>query len=641
MFNTNPFSLSQLLNASENGKLQLPDFQRGWVWDDDRIKGLLASISRGFPIGAIMTLQAGGSIRLRSRLIQGVVDAPQNEANAYLLDGQQRLTSLYQALLHKGPVNTRSSRGQRIQRWYYIDMLEAMNPNTDREEAIISVPATRVETRNFGRDISLDLSTQELEFAHHMFPTEQLLDNNTNWLLGYIGYWQNNDVEHPQGNVINFYNKFNESVITAFTSYQLPVIELTKETPKEAVCTVFEKVNTGGVALSVFELATAIFAAEDEDFSLRDDWATRRKRMHGGYSVLRGIEGEQFLQAVALLTTHAKRKEAIAAGSPQNQFPAISCKRNDILSLDVTDYQRWADDLVDAFEHAAKFLHRQFVFNERDVPYTTQVVPLAAIYADLKSELETANAQNLLQRWFWSGIFGEIYGGAVETQYSRDLEQVTEWVRRGVVPTMIAEANFNPERLLSLRTRNSAAYKGLYALQMKSGAKDWRTGNPLVFDTWDQENIDIHHIFPKRWCEREAKPPVPPRLYNSVINKTPIDAKTNRMVGGKAPSKYLPLLEENAISPDTLQQVLKSHWLIATDLLYADKFADCFIARGEEMLKLIGVAMGKPVQNGREAFLNALQDAGHTDDFDDEADVVEYDSIGERAYESDVDIAAD
>ena len=51
MFKTNPVSLKELLDDAESGKIQLPDFQRGWVWDDDRIRGLLASISRGFPVG--------------------------------------------------------------------------------------------------------------------------------------------------------------------------------------------------------------------------------------------------------------------------------------------------------------------------------------------------------------------------------------------------------------------------------------------------------------------------------------------------------------------------------------------------------------------------------------------------------------
>ena len=267
-----------------------------------------------------------------------------------------------------------------------------------------------------------------------MFPTEQFLDSSANWLLGYIGYWQGKNDEHPRGNALEFYNGFNESVIVAFTGYALPVIELTKETPKEAVCTVFEKVNTSAEPLSVFELATAIFAAEDEKFFLRDDWFARRKRLHSGYSVLRGIEGEQFLQAVALLTTHAKRKESIAAGHPQNQSPAISCKRNDILSLNVKDYQYWANKLEEGFENAAKFLRSQYVFTEKNVPYVTQLVPLAAIYAELDKELEPANAQGLLSRWFWSRIFAEAYGSAVETQYSRDIEQVIAWMRSGLVP---------------------------------------------------------------------------------------------------------------------------------------------------------------------------------------------------------------
>ena len=69
MFTTFSLSLKALLNDVQSGKIQLPDFQRGWVWDDDRIRGLLASISRGFPVGAVMTLSSGGDIRFRTRLV--------------------------------------------------------------------------------------------------------------------------------------------------------------------------------------------------------------------------------------------------------------------------------------------------------------------------------------------------------------------------------------------------------------------------------------------------------------------------------------------------------------------------------------------------------------------------------------------
>ena len=493
--------MKKLLDDADSGKIQLPDFQRGWVWDEDRIKGLLASISRGFPIGAIMTLEAGGEIRLKSRTIEGAEWKPENSPDEFLLDGQQRLTSLYQSLLHEGPVDTHDNRGQRIKRWYYVDMLAAMDSDIDREEAIISVPEDRI-ARNFRREIVRDLSSREKEFQQHTMPTERLLDS-MDWLFGYNDYWQARNGAHPSGSLIEFRNGFNQSVLSAFTEYALPVIRLDKETPKEAVCTVFEKVNTGGVTLSMFELVTASFAAQDEDFSLREDWEARRKRLHDKYGALQGIGGDQFLQAVALLTTQQRGRRAVERG--QNRIPAINCRKNDILDLDVSDYREWADRVEAGFVSAAKFLSRQFVFTNRDVPYTTQLVPLAALYVELGEELEPDNANEKLERWFWSGIFGETYGGAIETQYGLDLLEVAAWIRGGLIPTMVNEANFVPERLLSLRTRNSAAYKGLYALQMKSHAADWRTGNPLSFAVWYQENIDIHHIFPKRWCGEDAR----------------------------------------------------------------------------------------------------------------------------------------
>ena len=260
--------------------------------------------------------------------------------------------------------------------------------------------------------------------------------------------------------------------------------------------------------------------------------------MHSGYGALQGISGDQFLQVVTLLTAQQRRRKASAEGRPQNQLPAINCKKNDILGLDVSDYHRWADRVANGFENAARFLRSQFIFTRWDVPYTTQLVPLAALYVELGSELQPANANLKLERWFWSGIFGESYGSAVETQYALDLAQVTEWIRGGPEPTLVSEASFIPERLLSLRTRNSAAYKGLYALQMKNGAADWRTAKALSFAVWDDRHIDIHHIFPVAWC-RKQKPPVPDRLCNSVINKTPIDAETNRRIGSNAPSRYL------------------------------------------------------------------------------------------------------
>ncbi len=611
MFKTNPVSLKNLLDSVDSGKLQLPDFQRPWVWDDDRIRGLLASISRGFPVGAIMTLEAGGEIRLKTKMVEGAEEKPEVQPEAFLLDGQQRLTSLYQSLRHEDAVCTHDNRGKRIRRWYYIDMLAAMDPSVDREDAIVSMPESKQETRDFGREVIQDLSSREREYEQHMIPTERLLDAKLDWLFGYIGHWKDRDNEHPAGGGFAFFEKFSQAVGSAFTEYSLPVISLDKDTPKEAVCTVFQKVNTGGVPLSTFELVTASFAAQDHDFALRDDWDKRKRRLHSAFGSLQGVGGDQFLQAVTLLTTQKRRRRAIAEGISQNlAAPPINCRKNDILGLDVSDYHEWANHVENGFIEAAKFLHSQFIFNRYDVPYSAQLVPLACLYVELGHHLKPAMSKGKLERWFWSGIFSEKYGGGVETQYALDLTQVAAWVRGDSEPVLLREADFNPDRLLSLRTRNSAAYKGLYALQMKSGAADWRTANPLSSDTWYGENIDIHHIFPVAWCEKESesKPKIPRWLYDSIINKTPIDAETNRIIGGSAPSIYLPRLRRS-ITEEQLFKALQAHWL-EPKLMLADQFADCFVKRGEAMLELIGKAMGKQVRSGRETFLNALASAG-------------------------------
>ena len=613
MFTTNPVGLNTLLGQVQSGYIQLPDFQRGWVWDNDRICGLLASISKGFPVGAIMTLAAESDIKFMTRPIEGV-SLNGVKPTLFLLDGQQRLTSLYQAMLHEGPVVTRDNRGKKIRRWYYMDMRGAMDPGIDREDAILSVPENRKVTTDFGRKTMLDLSSPESEYKNHMIPTERLFDPMT-WLFEYIRYWNEEGSGHPDSDATSFCQRFSETILATFANYLLPAINLTKETPKEAVCTVFEKVNTGGVVLNVFELLTASFAADN--FPLRDDWNRRRIRFSESEfsEILRGVSPELFLQAIALLATHKRRRLAIRDGATGRQIPGIGCKRRDILDLNLNEYLEWADRVEDGFKGAAEFLLGQHVFRSSDLPYGTQMVPLAAIHVELGRELNSAEAISRLERWYWSGVFGESYGGSTETQFALDLVEVANYVRKGVEPTLVTEANFIPERLLSLRTRNSAAYKGLYALQMKNGAADWLTGQPLTIATWTARNIDIHHIFPKAWCS-QTDPSIPPSLYNSVINKTPIDAITNRKIGGQGPSRYLPRLEQDGINSEKLNEVLTAHW-INPEHLRVDGFANCFVERGEAMLDLIGRAMGKQIGSGGEVFWNALTSAGYVDDYED------------------------
>lgn len=591
-FDSTKTPLHDLLAWGDSGKLQLPDFQRGWVWDDDRIRSLLASVSVSFPIGAVMLLQTGGDhIRFKPRPLAGTHERLKTiKPDTLILDGQQRLTSLYQALMSQTAVETKDAKNKPIRRWYYISMQKAVEAEADREEALMSVPEDKL-VRSFGGNIVLDVTTPEQEYAGDMFPVHRIFDS-AEWRQAYSEHW-NFDRDK-----MRLFNEFERDVIKRFEQYQIPVIELKKETPKEAVCIVFERVNTGGVALTVFELLTASFAADD--YQLRDDWNAREQRLKSNHPVLRNLQSDDFLQAISLLVTQKRRREAMATGTTVDKLPGISCKRRDILKLEVEDWKTWADRVEDGFVRAARFLYGQKIFKERDLPYRTQLVPLAAIFVDLGKDGETEGARQKIARYYWCGVLGELYGGAIETRFTRDLPEVVAMVRgEAVEPITIQEASFQANRLLTLRTRNSSAYKGIYALLMRDGGRDFRTGEPIEAQTFFDDKIDIHHIFPEKWCKDTG---ITPETYNSVINKTAISAHTNRQIGGRAPSRYLLAVERAAgVDSARMDEILRSH-CIDPALLRADRFWDFYAARAEELLQRIEAATSKSVTRDTDIF---------------------------------------
>ena len=587
-FESNEKPLSDLLEMAASGRLQLPDFQRGWVWDDNHIVSLLASVSLSYPIGAVMTLRTGNpDVNFRPRPLEGVEPVGDQQPEFMLLDGQQRMTSLFFALYSREPVPTRGTRGKDLSRHYYANINACIDPFKDREDdGIISVPEDRKITTGFGRQVLLDLSSREAEIAASHFPLDIVLDGSAtmDWQLAYL---EKGPAERSE--LLDNWKAFAEVVIKPFTSYDVPTIELAKSTPKEAVCQVFEKVNTGGVTLTVFELLTATFAASD--FNLRDDWDSRKERFRD-YPVLDQFSATDFLQVVTLLATFERRAVHIASAQEGDRAPAISCKRKAVLGLDLADYEKWADIAMAGVINTVPFLHSEYIFSARDLPYSTQLVPLSAIRSQLGDHAESHQVNEQLRNWYWCGVFGEMYGGATETRFANDLQDVIAWIREGAAePRTIQEAQFQATRLLTLRTRNSAAYKGLCALQMLRGGRDFRTGKPIDVHAYFDDNIDVHHLFPKKWC---AEKEIAPGIATSVVNKTAINARTNRIIGGDAPSRYLARLEDSyQIDPAELDEIVRSHD-VDPRALRQDDFESFFNQRFERLISQIEEAMDKP-----------------------------------------------
>lgn len=574
---SNDTDLKDLLYQIENGKIQLPDFQRDWVWDDDKICKLIESIASGFPMGAAMFLETGNpAVRFTHRTFTGAPKHSDVNPDRLVLDGQQRLTTLFQVFKGKGATIVNGAKSKE-RRYYYLDIRKALDPHTNMLEAVVSMPENKILTTNIGREIKLDLSTREAEYANMKFPLNLVFSQTDimDWIFGLMSY---------DAASVQIAKEFCDKVLNGIITYKIPVITLTKDTSKEAVCQIFENVNTGGVKLTVFELITASFAADEYD--IRKDWDAIASKFTSHCDILRAVGSTNFLTSIALLTSYKRYCSA-----PDTYV--VSCKKRDVLRMSLSDYKECRSALVNGFLKAADFLVHQGVYTWLDLPYSSQLIPLAAIfaYAEIAGvNLSIQTNKDILSRWYWCGVFGEQYGAANETRYVLDIVGVFQQIADGTLPDTVARANMQPARLLTMQTRNSAAYKGVMALILQDSPLDFMSGNKMNVATYLEESTDIHHIFPQNYCSARYDS----LKWNSVVNKTPIYAGTNRSIGGRAPSEYIRTMFNKGLSEAQIREAITSH-KISYDLLAADDFEGFIIDRATRLLDRIELATGKSI----------------------------------------------
>ena len=329
---------------------------------------------------------------------------------------------------------------------------------------------------------------------------------------------------------------------------------------------------------------TATFATYD--FDLRKDWIECRDKIRSkgetlNTDVMEGVDETSFLTAITLYTTYLSDK-------------MTTCKKKDVLALNFEDYKKNRGILLEGYKMARKFLFQQYVFRKRDLPYTTQLIPLSAICAVIgTAKFNLPSTQKILAKWFWCGIMGEMYGGANETRYATDIEDVVAEIKgKDSQNRTINAAYFSVTRLLSLQTRNSAAYKGIMALVYREQCRDFMQGITMDIVKSMDESPDIHHIFPEAYCKKMG---LDKTKWNSIVNKTPLLPASNRQIGGDAPSVYSGnIMKKVEIDEVELRFRIESH-LVNYDYLIADDFDHYFIARAKAILKVIEAAMGKTI----------------------------------------------
>jgi len=518
----------------------LPDFQRDFVWEPSATQELIVSIANNYPAGSLLRVRDPNRL-FAAREFEGAPPLDGKKHTFLVLDGQQRLTSLYQAFYGVGEHS------------YYLNLKKLIEGH-DFEDAIFHV---RANTKWVQEHENFDIQAREL-----LLPLSVLKGGS-----GQFGRWARkvarglDNVERLE--LEDALADIEERWICTIDDYHFPVVTLSDKTEPDALCTIFETLNRTGIKLSVFELLTARFWPAD--IKLRDLWEKARQR----YPIIHdyAVDPYYVLQSIAL----ASRKNP-------------SCKRKDVLNLEPADINEWWQPVIDGLSQGLEILHDDCkVMRPKWLPYQTMLAPLAAVIAksEMSKGLQAGVRREKLKRWFWCAVFGQAYESSPNSQSARDTADLLAWITEDTVPDTVSSLRFDPKSLRDVTPRQRAIYRGVICLILGMAPRDFHTQSIITGKLMIEQDIDDHHIFPDNFLLKQGVTSV--RKRDCVLNRTLIDRTTNQIISNRAPSDYMAEIRDEPGFP--FDEIISSHCLPTGEAapLWRDEF-EAFLDWRQERL---------------------------------------------------------
>ena len=559
-----------IVQLVRTGAVRLPQFQRSFVWSRQEVADLLTSLLNGYYIGTFLWLPAQGKeLPFGDRLFEGVEqDSAVEDAQFLILDGQQRLTSLYYALY--APSNTTLKNTSHPYRFYL-----ALDKLPEEENAPISDDAVFSERSDHKK-----YKTPESQYEARVIPFTQLPGGKDfDWLFGYSEWARERDQEARKHVEIwrRHLKKFLDQTVPVVA---LPAVEAGNARGLDHVATVFEKINSTGRRLSVFDLLTA--RLYPNKINLRHLWE-HALQTHEHLKRFVGKKKEEY--AVYALRTLALYRGQDARG-----------KR--LINLEAEGFENDWELVTRQMDEAARRIESVSetgfgAFKRSWVPYSTMISALAMLLWRAKN-IRAPSAYEKVQRWYWASVFTERYGGSVETLTMQDYKEVSEWMQgKDVLPDAIRKAqdvyhdiSSGSRPIRDTSTTGKSIFRGTLSLLALRSAKDFFLGDAIAF-----HDLDVHHIFPVGFLKRRLGIQ-DTKLINSLANQTLIAAETNRAISNKAPSVYLKDLEEK--HGDNLPRLLQAHFIDekALEAMRSDDYIAFIDARSRAIAREVARRVG-------------------------------------------------
>ncbi|MFC1439199.1 DUF262 domain-containing protein [Streptacidiphilus sp. N1-10] len=471
-------SIENAMNGLVNGRIRIPAFQRGFVWDADRVAFLMDSLYKGYPYGSLLFWRTKKPLRTEGKI--GPYELPAKDPQYpidYVLDGQQRLTSIFGVFQTTLPP-------MEVEGWLpiYFDL---------------SAPEDAQESQ------FLALKDEEVDSNRH-FPLNVLFD-----APAYRA--QTRNLEESTALRLDEMQK-------KFLQVSLPVQTFETEEPSQ-VAIVFERVNRLGTPLDALQLLAAWSWSEEFDLREQFELLSSELRPFGFDSV--SEDPNLLLRCCAAVIAHDASPAALMSlrgATVRSRFQEI---RNGI---------EGAIDFVKGNFHAASL---------KSIPFSTILVPLSVFFAveGSKSVKCTGHQRKMLERWFWRTCFARRYSSGVLRNLKIDIEEMGV-LRASENDSRLGEfaCSVTPEffldNSLNVGTVNTKTFILLLA---RENPLSFVGGQPVALDEVlrDYNRSEYHHIYPREFLKDS-----PEINENALANFAFISAIDNKIIGGAPPSVY-------------------------------------------------------------------------------------------------------
>ncbi len=490
---------TDLFSAIDKGQIKIPQFQRDFVWSKEQTAKLVDSILKGFPLGTFILWKT--KARLRHIRNVGNIDLPEpdeGDSILYVLDGQQRITSLY--AVRKG---IRITRDNKEVDYRDICINLDLEPS-DEDEVVFSEPVEDATCISLHQLLNASVGELAQNYSGH-------LDRVSDYKTRLEGY------------------DFSTVVIE---DYEIDV-----------ACEVFTRINTGGKELTLFEIMVAKTYDQDKEFDLAEQ-----------YQLLMENEEEKDLESVGFGSVPPVTVLQCVAS-----FITPEIKRQNILKMEKDQFiDQWPlmrESLFTAIDYLRTHVG---VAVSRMLPYNSILIPLTWFFRQIGNRGVDTRENQLLRQYIYFAGLTQRYSSAVETKIPIDIKRMKTIIEGGVpdyqgeMPRLTAEDLRNESFSVG-----NARSKMVICLLSELDPKSFRTNGKIVLDNrWLKASTskNYHHFFPKAFLRTQG---VPKWRTNSLMNIVLVDDYLNkRTIKAKAPSIYMAGF---AKKNKNLTETLKSH----------------------------------------------------------------------------------